>query len=92
MKRKTYKELEKERLFWRILAIGFFIFFMVVGIIVIAFQNQIVELKQQIQQEKVPEIDKMQRVCCYYFDKIQVCWNTELYFNKEVPKNCEVLE
>lgn len=52
---KTLEGLERIIIFWRTLAIGFFIFFIVAGIVVIAFQNQIVELKQIIQQEKVPE-------------------------------------
>ena len=50
------------------------------------------EQELQFCQDKVPEINKMKRICCHYFDKIEVCLNTEAYSDKEIPEHCEVIE
>lgn len=96
MKKQKTRELEKQdKIFWRTLAIGFFFLFILAFFIAIAFQNQIIELKQQVQYyyEQVPEVING-NLYIGYEDGVRVGYHRD-YIDESIwyrcARDCEVI-
>ena len=93
-KDEQIRKLKMDKGYLIFFVVFLFICFLIVGSVGKYREYKTGGLEQDLSecQDEVHEINKMQRVCCHYFDKIEVCWNTESYFDKKIPERCEVIE